>query len=108
MIGVDRPSERARFGEHPEINAVALSPDGRWLATGSRLGSEIKVWDRATGRLLMQIPDSTSGAANSCVAFSPDGRWLVTGSQGEYRFWQAGSWRFGRTIRRGRLEEMPA
>ena len=86
---------------------MALSPDGRWVAAGSRLGSEIKVWDRATGRLLAQLPDSTAGAANACVAFSPDGRWLVTGAQGEYRFWQTGSWRLGRTIPRDRLEEMP-
>ena len=77
---VDRPAERARFGDHPDINSVALSPDGRWVAAGSRLGSEIKVWDRATGQLLAQLPDSTAGAANACVAFSPDGRWLVTGA----------------------------
>jgi hypothetical protein len=54
-----------------------------------------------------QLPDSTPGAANPCVAFSPDSRWLVAGLQQEYRFWLAGSWWLGRTIRRDRLEEMP-
>jgi WD40 repeat protein len=107
VMEVDRPAERAQFGDHPDINSVALSPDGRWVAAVSRLGSEIKVWDRPTGRLLAKLPDSAAGTANACVAFSPDDRWLVTGAQGEYRFWQAGFWRLGRTIARDRLEEMP-
>src|SRR5262249_38600581 len=107
VLEVDRPADRARFGDHPGINSVALSPDGRWVAAGSQLGSEIKVWDRDTGRLVVELPDSTAEAVNACVAFSPDGRWLVTGTQGAYRFWQTGSWTLGRTIPRDRLEEMP-
>jgi WD40 repeat protein len=104
---VDQPAERARFGDHPDINSVALSPDGRWVAAGSRRSSEIKVWDRATGLLVAQLPDITAGTANAFVAFSPDGQGLVTGSQAGYRFWQAGSWRLARTIPRDRLEEVP-
>jgi WD40 repeat protein len=107
VMDVDRPMVRARFGDHPGINAVALSPDGRWIAAGSRLGAEIKVWDRATGWLVAHLPDSTAEAVNPCVAFSPDGQWLVAGSQGAYRFWHTGSWTLGRTIPRDRLEEMP-
>jgi len=86
---------------------VALSPDGRWVAAGSRLRPEVKVWDRATDRCEMLMPDGMPGGANACVAFSPDGRWLVTGGQDEYRFWEAGSWRLGRTILRDHREEMP-
>ena len=107
MIDVGRPEEKQRLGPLPGINSVALSPDGRWVAAGSRLRPEVKVWDRATDRCEMLMPDSMPGSANACVAFSPDGRWLVTGGQDEYRFWEAGSWRLERTIRRGRREEMP-
>jgi WD40 repeat protein len=107
VIDVGRPEERWRLGGQPGINAVAVSPDGQWVAAGSRLGPEVKVWDRATGRSQTLMPDSMAGSANACVAFSPDGRWLVTGGQVEYRFWQTGSWRLGRTIPRDRREEMP-
>jgi WD40 repeat protein len=106
-MDVDRPVDSARFGDQPGIGSVAISPDGRWIAAGSLLGPGIKVWDRATGRLLARLADSAAETANANVAFSPDVLWLVTGSQDEYRFWRAGSWRLEWTIRRDRLEEMP-
>ena len=107
VINVGWPQDRWRLRDQPGINSVALSPDSQWIAAGSRLGPEVKVWDRATGRSQTLMPDSVAGGANACVAFSPDGQWLVTGGQGEYRFWHPGSWRLGRTIPRDRWEEMP-
>jgi WD40 repeat protein len=107
VFDVDRPAELARLGGQPGINSVALSPDGRWVAAGSRLGAEVTVWDRATGKLRARLPDSRSGGTNACVAFSPDGRCLVTGAQAEYRFWHVGSWQLGRSLHRDRLDEMP-
>jgi hypothetical protein len=107
VIDVGRPEERWILGGQPEINAVALSPDGRWVAAGSFRSPEVKVWERDTGRSQTLMADSMPGSANACVAFSPDGQWLVTGGQDEYRFWQAGTWRLERTIRRERREEMP-
>jgi eukaryotic-like serine/threonine-protein kinase len=107
VLDVDRPADRTQFGNQPGISSVALSPDSRWVAASSERGPEIKVWDRASGQLVAQLPDSTAETANAYVAFSPDGRCLVTGSQDQYRFWQAGSWQLAWTIRRDRLEEMP-
>src|SRR5207244_438545 len=34
------------------------------------------------------------------VAFTPDGHWLVSGNARRFQFWQVGSWRLGREIRR--------
>src|SRR5262249_46663042 len=107
VIDVVRPEERWVLGGQPWINAVALSPDGRWVAAGSLRRPEVKVWERETGRSETLMPDSMPGSANACVAVSPDGRWLITGGQDEYRFWEAGTWRLERTIRRERREEMP-
>jgi eukaryotic-like serine/threonine-protein kinase len=70
-----------------------VSPDGRWVATGSGElpeGAGAKVWDAATGELKAELPVGRW----SSVWFSPDGKWLVTGG-GSYRIWEVGSWREG-------------
>src|SRR5262249_33544958 len=59
--------------------AVAFSPDGRRLATGSLEGL-ITVWDVATWRVLRTLTGHTSGV--SSVAFSPDGTRLASSSLG--------------------------
>jgi serine/threonine protein kinase/WD40 repeat protein/Flp pilus assembly protein TadD len=75
------------LGARPKGNNLAVSPDGRWVASGNWLGSEVKVWDARQARLVKELP-----GANAIVAFSPDGKWLVTGVGAEYRFWEVGSW----------------
>jgi WD40 repeat protein len=69
--------------------AVALSPNGRWLATGTwGAGSSVRVWDTTTQHLVHELPMPNS--AN--VFFSPDNRHLLTASEA-YRMWETGSWR---------------
>ncbi|HZU37612.1 MAG TPA: protein kinase, partial [Gemmataceae bacterium] len=72
--------------------AVAISPDGRTLATGGtdRLA---KLWDTRIGQPKGQaMPHDYPVWA---VAFSPDGKWLLTGAgplegrRGEARLWDA-------------------
>ena len=61
---------------------VALSPDGTTLV--SRGGTEAKLWDVASGRLLCNLlPDTWS------YAFSPDGKSLAVGSEQEIRICDA-------------------
>jgi WD40 repeat protein len=69
----------------------AVSPDGRWAATGSQYGNEVRVWDTRTGGTVHHIPHATGAATR--VAFSADGRWLFVGVLGEYRLLEVGSWR---------------
>jgi Flp pilus assembly protein TadD len=80
-------------GPQDDVRAGALSPDGRWAATGSHwslTGPSAKVWDAATGRLERQFP-----VAGSCsVHFSPDGRWFFTAS-GTVKLWRTGTWEEG-------------
>jgi formylglycine-generating enzyme required for sulfatase activity len=68
---------------------VAISPDSRWLVTGSE-DKTARLWD-LTAKDPAAAPIVLRGheAAISCVAISPDSRWLVTGS-GDMtaRLWQ--------------------
>ncbi len=68
----------------PSVNAVAFSPDGRRVATGSgsfRGGQggdgDLVVRDVATGREVFALRGLSGGA--HAVAFSPDGRLLAVG-----------------------------
>jgi WD40 repeat protein len=70
-------AELLRLDGHAAFfHAVAYSPDGRRLATGSHEGA--RVWDAATGQELLSL----LGHPNVVflVAYSPDGRRLATAS----------------------------
>jgi WD40 repeat protein len=67
-------------GHDGEVNAVAVSPDNRWLVTGSldktaRL-SDLSAKDPAANPVVLRGHDGEVNAE----AVSPDNRWLVTGS----------------------------
>lgn len=75
-------------GHGGTVLSAAFSPDGDWLATGSR-DNTVRVWD--VSALLQTSSQGQGPSAESLVlrghedhvrsvAFSPDGRWLATGS----------------------------
>ena len=67
--------------------AVAWSPDGRQLATGSDSGL-VRRWDAATGKELRRLEGHSSSVTS--VAFSPDGNTLASASRDEsVRVWDA-------------------
>jgi RNA polymerase sigma factor (sigma-70 family) len=73
-LPVERGTVRGILGG---LNAVALSPDGMVLASGSNDGS-VKVWDTATGMEKFSLSGHTIFIYS--VAFSPDGKTLASGS----------------------------
>jgi WD40 repeat protein/serine/threonine protein kinase len=74
---------RLRYKSRPPLHhgaallSLALSPDGRRIASGSQDGT-VKVWDAKTGKELPAIPAHAEQARS--VAFSPDGQFLASGS----------------------------
>ena len=75
-------------GHADEVLAVAFSPDGKTLATGSK-DQTVKLWDVATGKETATLRGHESTVA--AVAFSPDGKTLATagGHDKTVRLWDA-------------------
>ena len=86
-----RATAEAREGE---IRSVALSPDGRLLAVGTRYGT-VRVWDVIKGKPLAVLKGHPGDVW--AVAFSPDGKSLASGAgdwdrPGEVRLWDTQKW----------------
>ena len=67
------------------VNALSFSPDGKYLATGSK---NVTVWKVSSGQRVRQIED---GGWVYAVSFSPDGKYLATGSAKKASIWEVNS-----------------
>jgi len=71
-------------GHSSSVSSVAIGPDGKTLASGSR-DKTIKIWSLETFREIATLKHGWFWSENSVesVAFSPDGKTLASG--GDYR-----------------------
>jgi WD40 repeat protein len=86
------PARRVRLRPQQDVRRCSVSPDGRWVATGSHSnpdGRGVKVWEAATGNLVQALP--VPGSCWAAFSPDPDGRWLLT-TGGGCRVWEVGSW----------------
>jgi serine/threonine protein kinase/WD40 repeat protein len=68
------------------VTALAFSPDGNLLLTGSRAGRDARLWDVATGKPL-GVPLRHHGSVHR-VAFGPDGKTIETIGSDGVRVWE--------------------
>jgi hypothetical protein len=59
------------------VTAVAIAPDGTWLATTS-YDKTVRIWDRTSGGCTAILTGHASPV--TAVAIAPDGTWLATAS----------------------------
>ncbi|HBO46371.1 MAG TPA: hypothetical protein DD670_21075, partial [Planctomycetaceae bacterium] len=79
------PLLRTLTGHARPVSAVAFSPDGTFLATGSK-DKTVRLWETATGRMIWAKREHL--AEVNSVAFSPDGKTLASaGDDRTIRLW---------------------
>jgi WD40 repeat protein len=78
------------------VRAVAISPDGKFVLTGSG-DSTARLWRADSGQLISTLRHDSGVTA---VAFSPDGKSVLTGSRDSTaRLWRADSGQLISTLR---------
>jgi WD40 repeat protein len=78
-------AERIFTGHTDSVMSLAISPDGRQMATAS-WDKTIKLWDYATGQVIQTLDEHTAPVWG--VSFSPDGKELATSAEdGTIRIW---------------------
>ncbi len=89
VLGIIDPGMRKQLAStetlHEKVLAASFSPDGRWVASGSR-DACVRIWQTETLRLKAVLRGHQ--AAVRSVVFSRDGATLVsTGDDGQIRIW---------------------
>jgi hypothetical protein len=87
------------------VQAIAFSPDGKWVVSGSPatgapngdVDQKLRLWEVQTGKLLWS--KNTRPYSVFSVAFSPEGQMIATGSgEGKVALWDAVSGKLHRTL----------
>src|SRR6185436_18153514 len=89
------------------LTTLAISPDGRVLASGSGFEDpSIRIWDAATGRLIVRLDGHTGWVSK--LAFSRDGQRLISAASDQsIRVWDTSRWTEARVLR-GHTDEVDA
>jgi eukaryotic-like serine/threonine-protein kinase len=82
----NRLEELARWDTGIGVSSIAISPDGKMLASGS-LDHLVKLWRITDGTLISKLQGHSSGV--NSVAYSPDGQMLASVSaDGAVKLWR--------------------
>jgi WD40 repeat protein/serine/threonine protein kinase len=84
--------EALTYDQHGEVWTVAVSPDGRRIASaGLGIEAPVKVWDVASGDEFLEFPGHQAVVFR--VAWHPDGEWIASsGWEGKRRIFVVKVW----------------
>jgi serine/threonine protein kinase/WD40 repeat protein len=99
VLRADQPDALLRLDRQDGAAHVAVSPDGRWIATALHLHDTLKIWDVQSGQPVRQLKQ---GGGRGYCQFSPKGKWLATGLD-DNRLWAVDEepWTEGPQLRTG-------
>ncbi|MCM2372762.1 WD40 repeat domain-containing serine/threonine protein kinase [Aporhodopirellula aestuarii] len=83
------PATSHRILEHRTgtVSQVAISPDGRWLATAGYIDPTISLWDLSAGADVRKVTLNGHSSFVTGLEFTPDGKRLISASQATARIW---------------------
>jgi serine/threonine protein kinase len=102
---LDRPEAPAKIFKHShELTCVALSPDGKWLATGYLEAPFVHLWDVDTEKEIASIDCQLNRPYGAWrLAFHPSGRRLAIGTGGDVQLVDLDA--VGQEVQRRKLPE---
>jgi WD40 repeat protein len=99
VVESDLPTPPIVLDAKVQVNNVAFSPDGRYVAgttdfdNKNSAGGEVVVWELPAGKEVVRLKlVKESGGGHGRCTFSPDGKWLATGTKKGIYLWSVGDW----------------
>ncbi|MGY4920261.1 NB-ARC domain-containing protein [Streptomyces sp. 900116325] len=88
----DAALQRTLSGDTRPVLAVAIAPDGTWLATAGETyvhDEAVRIWDPASGKQTATLTGNTIMVQE--LAIAPDGTWLALAAAGGVQIWDRAS-----------------
>jgi WD40 repeat protein len=95
VVDLAEPEKRVVLPGQADLKHVAISPDGRWVASGTSFHFPrdlVRVAEVPSKKVVWEQPTTLAS-----VAFHPDGKGLATGGD-QCRLWEVGSWRLDKVL----------
>ncbi|MEO8428118.1 MAG: tetratricopeptide repeat protein, partial [Verrucomicrobiota bacterium] len=89
VFHLGKPEENHILAADRELDSIAITPDGSWLAASANQEGTNLIWDLHEANVRAPC---RSFPGSRFLTFSPAGRWFVTSWAGKFQFRKVGSW----------------